>query len=110
MQIFHKFILTRERISFLPRTMLNYREPLPCGWSVNPPFYSNPHMTPHQVQKMKMSSLTPNQNEKYPNQRKTHATTGDPRIWLHCGFGQTNESSYIVDLARPTPDPHHGFG
>jgi hypothetical protein len=34
----------------------------------------NPHMAPHQVQKMKMSSATQNQNEKYPNQRKTHAT------------------------------------
>ena len=25
-----------------------------------------------------MSSSTPNQNEKYSNQRKTYATTGDP--------------------------------
>jgi hypothetical protein len=49
----------------------------------NPPFTTpNPHMTSHQFNKsakMKMSSPTPNQNEKYPNERKTHTDQSDPR-------------------------------
>jgi hypothetical protein len=67
----------------------------------NPLFYSN--QFPHDASsstKNKISSLTPNQNEKYPN---PHTNTGDPwprETWqthAGCGFGQTHVGT--VDLA-----------
>jgi hypothetical protein len=67
---------------------------------------SNSHMTPHQMQKMKKSSTTSNQNEKYPNKEKptqherpsqTHPGR-DPRwqwVLTHAGrgSGQTHAGS-----------------
>ena len=70
--------------------MFSVREPLWSDRGANPPFYSTQFS--HDISssgKNKMRSPTLNQNEKYPNQRKTQTTTGElqPRKTRHAGNG-----------------------